>query len=854
MESVDFGNALELAVKSHLLDWKLEVLESLKNGVGRILDLDGKQLAPDALNAKGKLHSDFKVSDFRIWDDVAARQSVKILIELFFLLEKGTNVNVNFNDKKQLVDVRCSFRKQCSSHPGCDFACTFGKTGAVVKPHSLLDTTVTLHNHDREDPQLALYGTKVFNMFVEMDSELKFEMESYAQTWAVTTGEMQTGIEYLEELFRIRGIPVAYTSQLRLYLEKYRCPSTQHHDAVELVNQLAKDFPGLHDYKLGEIIDGRKVLEWAVFVYPYGSEETTLYTSELTIDGTFCVEDKGYKLLGLTTRDENNLLLPVAFALHMGSSAETYTQILAAVKRIVPYLRPVTCKADGELAIHASSKSVYGGLLRQCFWHQMMNNIKHFRLASSSLFEDKNAIGIKINEALKGIFKEIEKLPPDFHDRFEILMKVPGDLAAFEKAQHAFSEMCDEKEKRFYCRYVEWKHFAHFRHFLFGSNNYTSNDQESIWSVMKAKLDEDKRKSGQVISIVNLPKKICSILEDSRKDRMMKLRKSCKKARRSYPSDRSLICQRFPLTTMKFLDQLVPYAQLTILRRMRAASFHAQRLEEHLWSPSLQEAINLLPNATNLIRANKKVDVNALPQCAPLIFAKSWLDQANGLPRPTEVIRVSNFSATVPYFCMTFEAGCFYCTCGEPIQSGLPCSHQLYLVQEGLSVISLARHIAPKFWKPEVGSMLHVTELPLWKHDRASWVDDTADNDDHLDWEYVIHMLHRLNCLSLVLDKQEQWLQPSVLVPFLGYHGIVDSGVVSQYFDQQEEELAEKLSGLPSNVLKRNMLRLFNEIVADPDKASEVMGNVEIHFYEKKQRGNRKRRRAIIEHIHKEPK
>lgn len=598
-----------------------------------------------------------------------ATEDFKSEIRLAVLDATGHDVRVHRRPKRGLVEIVCSRKTKYK----CEWKVTCGKTGAYIHSHA----PGVLHSHEPEHWKGRSTLKHLYDQIFALDggAQLKHDIHQLidsALQMSVAASKIRSNVM---KRLKDAGCTDVYQDAVDALIQSRQRRILERTQATpaDLINTL-EALVGSRCFRISAP-DG--VLKYVVWTLVQPEDTSIAYVMEWVMDTTFNTNTNGLTLLGFCARGPDLTIVPLAFALCSDCSTATYTSIMHDLKEMLPFLHPRIHKADGELALHKAAVAVFGGLVRQCVWHLFQQLVTRFR-GNQDEDEDPFTGDCIEDEEAASDFVKIEKNEtsvdensgrPAFQERVTILFS-SACATDFDEALVEFERTCTGEELRYFKKYLNPMKLAKYTSYLFGTDNHVSSDIECVWSHLKSQL----RLSNKVPSAPELVKVVNKALTEWVIDKKRKLGKKVDNLRGKI----GLLSTECSRDFLAYAEQFSLGAQ----KEMLAALFESHSIDcEEIMDgfDDVQRTMSMSASAEERLRSPLASSKRA--KDPGLVLIDAFLNHRNELPQPEQVFKASHADGSVEYLCR-FEAG-YFCTCGKPLQTGIPCAHVLSLAMNG---------------------------------------------------------------------------------------------------------------------------------------------------------------------------
>lgn len=609
-------------------------------------------------------------------------------IQRFMVKKTGYNVSVKFRErdskrKRDLIELVCSRHTKAK----CKWRVSIGQSGLNIYFHAPNE----VHSHEpmptKASSSLKFLKNQILNaggtellqqIFNKVDDHLRKGDGPAVIREAVWKNLQEVKVKDVQ----YGAIDALTESRKRIMREPVSISSVK-----ELTETLEK-FVGKR-FRTMYRSDGSIIYVLWTMVLP---EDIWLSSiREWTMDTTFNTNSSGMTLLGFCAQNYNRVIVPLAFALCSESSALVFKLIMKDLKLMLPRLRPIVHKADGERALHIAAVDVFGGYVKQCRWHLAQNVISRFPRnrepvpfsEGCSFEENATADLLKIlkNESEQGVIPSAS-----FLSRLNILLASPT-ADELVKSLKIFHQKCTPAESEYFEKYIDVKKLAKFVCYAFGSDNDVSSDAESVWAKVKANLH----------SKFSVPPSVTKLINEMFEDLRMWIRMKEQERAEEAESKRQMLLESFgnrkaARSFLEFCKQFTPGAQLKMIPAY--LDHHTvHRIADEVVREELENKLKKCPNTRCQLSLAKFTTIHGRVLCSGLVLAHAFLNDAD-LPKPLDVFEISQAQTSLE-FLLRFEEG-YFCTCGKPLQTGLPCSHVFAVVRHEMCAWCIET-VAPEY-------------------------------------------------------------------------------------------------------------------------------------------------------------
>jgi hypothetical protein len=603
-----------------------------------------------------------------------------------YLENEGSPVNSHIKAQASLIECRCPQNRSSSFCPaGCAFRLIFGKLATTLQVHS----PGTLHSHELPSLNTAYRREKIIGglqrvpgIFEELLLQAQLGREQGLQPAALKQG--------------LRGVLVKNDSngllsdrEIDTFAGPYTRASTREQDLGPLAQRLEELYKGYHRIRTIETASGTymRAIVWVV-AQEFGHLDQSAIR-EWTLDTTFNSNRERLDLLGCCVRDTDGHIVPVAFALFSGPDEDNFTWILLQVRELLPSLRPLVHKTDGEKAIFNSAVKVFGGYVKQCVWHHSMCLARwQGRKGQTHTSEDSLT---PLSPALEGVrlqVKEVLKSRPDnkFRDMFSVVEDSTSSTM-LRAATDALLLNLNATEKA-YVQKMNLEQHTKFSTFVLGTANDTSGDMESTFSSIKSiKLVDAGDASASDLPFLFQQHFAESILK--RKDA---IDATAKRALMGFKK-RELTDPHWPEDFPAFVQRFTPGVQVKLIDAYDRRRGSLGPMTPDAGLLAMKAMYERFATPEERIKAIARGDPNLAGPRIGLELAIRWMSNLD-LIQPTSVLPVKVGPQLVEFVLVFGDIGSF-CTCGTALQSGIPCIEMVTVVFLGFAAFSMSS-VAPE--------------------------------------------------------------------------------------------------------------------------------------------------------------
>lgn len=767
--------------------------------------------------------------------------AMALILQAYFLTRQGMDVNVASYLQRQSFDIRCAHRsgKPSSKISPCNFAIGIGKSRITITGNRNPSPGFELHTHKVLIGNEIRASRKMFNICQGIDEQLVDEIEAMTRS-KDPLPDVRNSVRKIAERYRIN----ASRAQIARLARLRRLPKPEQDlDAATLIEILERDFPNLHESRLS-VVDGQLVLEMAAWVLPMALSKPYKFL-EVTMDGSFNMEASRQLFFILVTRDENNCILPLGFALHRRKETSDYSEILQVFSRIYgASLQPFVAKMDGELAIHNAATSVFNCLIRQCRWHAKMARLKNFPIKYTRGPSD---LGLVVSDRV--VLKSKTRFNPGstFDLDFRHLVDSSRDSGDYETNLKALKKSWGIAEKLYFEKHSNPQNQVLFTLAFFSDTNETSNDAEGAFSTAKQDIATGKtqRPSDLIGSSIRIATEANLNANALCAARTAKLWNSFTQG--AYGGEGAAL---FPTMTKQFLQRWTThYAQEMFLLASEGFQSQIDVIDKSSLECELRKTLDRLPTVLQLVAGDGTLTANSGADHVFLHFLAKWLNRPC-VPVPVAIFKLhTEIGTVIDAFTLLFEEGAVFCTCGVPLRKGHPCDHMVLLFREKRIQLRPYWHFANRFWSPEfhgktledkLNCILEPVPGSAPKLLRTSNTRGVALFHQECPWRYVTNLLEEGHCLSLIgIKKPIRGVDPS---SFHKRSSQSLKSVLDEHYRASGESGVREVSSLLQNMAngpaKDNFLGFLAAILRSGDDVTKLASDCRVVYQSRPQRGS----------------